>query len=301
MALASHPIEIPFTKFDAVGNDFLVVRSEVLTAIACRSSWLSRFAQAICDRNSGVGADGLVLVAGPRNPRRDASMRIFNADGSEAEMSGNGVRCAAAFVALEGAGAQFPAHPVTLSLQIETAAGIRHVTARRTADHTWTMRVAMGRPVLDPSRIPCCLDPAKAPVVAFPLATTLGTFPVTITSMGNPHCSLFVDTFDSLDWVALGREIETHRLFPRRTNVEFIRVVSRRQIEVRFWERGVGKTCSSGTGACAAAVACILNRRTGRRLRVLTEKGVLQVDWPEKSGVMLSGSVKLVARGAYYY
>jgi diaminopimelate epimerase len=119
--------------------------------------------------------------------------------------------------------------------------------------------------------------------------------------MGNPHCSIFVKDFAGVDWETLGREIETNSLFPNRTNVEFVKVLSRNEIEVRFWERGVGHTMSSGTGSCAAAVASILNGLTERQVRVRTEAGSLQVDWPENGEVILTGSVERIAEGTYNY
>jgi len=314
-------MSVPFAKFHGLGNDWLVVGGRGLP----RS--LSRFARAILDRRTGVGADGLLVMLPPRNKKHTARIRFYNADGSEAEMSGNGIRCAGAFLA-------------ELSLArrtflIETAAGVKSLEEGKGGEGKWLFRVAMGAPVLEPAKIPFKAGAVTAPVKGYALPTAYGVLPVTVTSMGNPHCSIFVKDFGAAvargaglggnrigaalvvthgrpqgpplqkahadDWEGLGREIETHPLFPNRTNVEFVRVISRHEIEVRFWERGVGPTMSSGTGSCAAAVASILNGLTDRQVRVRTEAGSLQVEWPENGEVVLTGPVERIANGTYDY
>jgi diaminopimelate epimerase len=227
----------------------------------------------------------------PRNKKHDARLRVFNADGTEAEMSGNGIRCAGAFVAeLSRAKRRF---------LIETRAGLKSLEKVKEAKGKWLFRVGMGAPVLDPARIPFKAGNFPAPIKGFPLHTQQGVVQATVTSLGNPHCSIFVTDFASLDWAALGREIETNPLFPNRTNVEFVKVISREEIAVRFWERGVGHTLSSGTGACAAAVASILDGQTERRVRVQTQAGSLLVAWPENGEVILTGPVERIAQGTY--
>jgi diaminopimelate epimerase len=208
-------------------------------------------------------------------------------------MSGNGIRCVAAFL-LERAATKG-------ILRIETAAGVKSLHVVESEKGKWTFRVAMGRPILKPARIPFAGGHSSSPVVGFPLKTSRGLLSVTVTSMGNPHCTVFVTDFGGIDWRSLGREIEANRLFPHRTNVEFVKVLSTSEIEVRFWERGVGETMSSGTGSCAAAVACVLNRRTGRKVCVQTSAGLLEVTWPARGDVFLTGPVELIARGIYHY
>jgi len=165
----------------------------------------------------------------------------------------------------------------------------------------------MGIPILDPAKIPFQANEFPPPIAGFPLTTRNGVTQVTVSSMGNPHCSVFVPDFESVNWPELGREIETNPLFPNRTNVEFIRVISRSHIEVRYWERGVGKTQSSGTGSCAAVVACVLHGLTERNVRVRTLAGTLQVAWPEagpqgqEGEVTLTGPAEVVAEGTYYF
>ena len=326
---------IPFAKYHAAGNDFVVMSDylseaerkaarKLLVPTPSRRVPLRRMMQgngamvifpppkvvrSICDRHTGMGADGLVVMSVPGDQRHQGRMRIFNADGSEAEMSGNGIRCAAAYL-LENARARpesNPRHRVAKragrlrKLEIETAAGVKSVLVVKAEERRWVFRVGMGEPILQAEKIPFKGSTGHSSVIEFPLETSRGILKVTVTSMGNPHCTVPVSDFDALDWVSLGREIETSQLFPNRTNVEFVRVISRKEIEVRFWERGVGKTQSSGTGSCAAVVACVLNGWTGRKVRVRTLAGTLEVAWPEGKEVTLTGPVELIARGTYYF
>jgi len=281
------PIDTPFEKYHGLGNDFLVVQARRLP----RS--LSDLARAMLSRHTGVGADGLVLVLPPRGKKHDARLRFFNQDGSEAEMSGNGIRCAGACL-MSRKGKK----PV---LELETVAGLKSVERIETGEGRWVLRVGMGAPILEPAKIPFRAEGVTAPVVGFLLRTQRGVLPVTVTSMGNPHCTVFVSEFAGIDWSNLGREIERSELFPRGVNVEFAKVISREEVEVRFWERGVGHTSSSGTGSCAAVVAGILNGYNDRHVRVRTEAGVLEVAWPESGEISLSGPVEAVFRGTYSY
>jgi diaminopimelate epimerase len=283
--MAAKP-EIAFAKYHGLGNDFLITRGKGLPGS------LPELARSMCDRHFGVGADGLLVVLPPKAKKHDARVRFFNADGSEAEMSGNGIRCVGAFLNAEGSRPRI--------LKLETLAGVKSLRLVSSKQGRWTFRVSMGKPVLEPRKIPFRGAKGRGPVVGFRLATQRGILPVTVTSMGNPHCSVFVADFARIGWARLGREIETNPLFPNRTNVEFVTVISRNEIAVRFWERGVEETSASGTGSCAAVVACVLNRRTGRRVRVHTVAGVLEVAWAKGGEVILTGPVQLVARGSYY-
>lgn len=195
-------------------------------------------------------------------------------------------------------------NPRRRHLRIETASGVKILellSARAQAKQgKWTFRVNMGRPILEAEKIPFIAGRHPSPVVGYPVSTEHGVLAATVTSMGNPHCSIFVEDFLRVPWEDVGREIERSRLFPNRTNVEFVRIVSKREIEVRYWERGVGKTMSSGTGSCGAVVACILNGFTGRVVKVRTLAGTLEVAWPEDKEVLLTGPAELIADGAYY-
>jgi diaminopimelate epimerase len=316
--------EIPFGKLHGLGNDFIVCSGANVGinrrgANPSSTSRLGRLARAICDRRTGVGADGFLVVLAPQRKENNARIRFFNADGSEAEMSGNGIRCAVAYY-LERAGRPLAFMPggtacrtlppmpeqrvgqaLPLPLKLETAAGVKSVRLLKGGSGSWLFRVGMGKPILDPEKIPFSVVQVPPPVVGFLLPTSQGALPVTATSMGNPHCSTFVQDFDAVDWRAIGSEIENNGLFPKRTNVEFVKIHSRNTIEVRFWERGVGQTASSGTGSCAAVVACVLNGHTDRKVRVRTLAGILEVSWPKNGEVTLTGPVERVANGVYFY
>ena len=274
-----------------MGNDFLVVPAEQAP------TRLAEFARRICDRRRGIGADGLLLVRKLKKGPVPTTVRIINADGSEAEISGNGIRCVGAYLmAVSRRSSRKP-------LLIRTPAGTKELVPVEVGQRRWVFRVDMGKPILDPSEIPFKAANVRAPVCGFHLPTSKGTLPVTVTSMGNPHCSVFVEDFDKIDWVSLGEEIERKPHFPRGTNVEFVKVVSKREIQVRYWERGVGVTLSSGTGSCGATVASILNGHTGRRVRVRTLAGTMEIEWREGESkdeigpVYLTGPVELIARG----
>ena len=277
---------IPFTKAHGAGNDFLVVEARHAPAEVA-PEWIQR----ICERHAGVGADGVLLLATPGRGGADADLRIFNSDGGEAEISGNGTRCAAAF--LVAAGRSGP------RLSIRTGAGVKQLTLLARDGNKFSFEMGMGKPELRAAAIP--FRPAGAapePIIGFRLPLAGGFRGVTVTSMGNPHCSLRVEDFD-WDWKALGAEIERHPFFPNRTNVEFYRVLSAHDVEVRFWERGVGHTLSSGTGSCAAALAAILNGQAQSPVTVHTLAGELAVR-SEPEGVFLTGPAELICRGEYF-
>jgi diaminopimelate epimerase len=277
----------PFIKYHGLGNDWLIAWGRDVPAA------LPEFVRCILDRHTGVGADGFIVVMKPQARAHDARVRFFNMDGSEAEMSGNGIRCAGAFLVER----KLRKH----TLQIETLAGVKTLEEKKASPGKWSFRVRMGAPILDPALIPFAPRDAAFPVLRYPLKTLEGNVAVTVTSMGNPHCSVFVPDFDKVDWPRLGQEIEVNEHFPNRTNVEFVRLVARDEIEVRFWERGVGHTMSSGTGSCGAAVAAILNGLTDRRVHVSTQAGKLEVAWPEGGEVWLTGPVQKVMEGKYAY
>lgn len=279
--------QIPFNKYHGQGNDWLVIAEKQAPAP------LPDFARAILDRHTGVGADGLIVMMKPQSRGNHARVRFINADGSEAEMSGNGIRCAGLHV--------LERKPQARTLKIETASGIKTLEKAKLPGGKRAFRVHMGFPILAAAEIPFVPAETPSPVLRFPLRTRAGDLPVTVTSMGNPHCSVFVSGFESIEWPRLGAEIERNEHFPNRTNVEFVRLVSKDEIEVRFWERGVGHTQSSGTGSCGAAVAAILNGLTERRVRVSSEAGPLEVAWPEGGAVVLTGPVEKVMSGKYLY
>jgi len=253
-----------FTKLHGLGNDYVLLdgfREGILP-----EDLLPALARSLCDRHRGVGGDGLLLLL----PGTDAPlrMRIFNPDGSEAEMCGNGIRCLALYAYGEGyAGERF---------LVETAAGARKVEVFPGG----AVRVDMGPPGV---------GEVERPLFSF-RATTL--------SLGNPHCVIFSDREEEVgEW---GPRIENHPLFPQRTNVEFARVVSPDRLVVRVWERGVGETLACGTGACAAVVAGAVTGRTERKARVELPGGELEVEWREEGRVFLTGPAREVFRGVYF-
>jgi diaminopimelate epimerase len=276
-----------FSKSEGLGNDFIVVGNEP------EYSDFTGLAKRICHRHFGVGADGLILFRTLMPPARaHFGMRIFNADGSEAELSGNGLRCLGAHLIHLGL------HEAT-ELCVETRAGLKKLRLTDCKPPEYSFEVDMGPPILERSRIPLSLAPGTVSLTGYELAVDGRVYAVTITSMGNPHCSLFVNELGTNDWEEIGRQIEVHRIFPNRTNVEFIKVKSREEIEVRFWERGVGKTNASGTGSCAAVVAAILNGYTDRHVKVETLGGCLQISWKEDDSLCLKGPARFICKGEY--
>jgi len=255
---------IPFIKAHGAGNDFLLIREWP----GAEESGYPALARALCDRRRGLGADGLIVFTGP------ARIRLFNSDGSAAELSGNGTRCAAAVLIQEGA-----AGPV---VAIETGAGVKRLRLVERRGRHYVLEMGMGQPRYAPEEVDCRLE------------TSLGPRRATILDVGNPQCALAVEDFD-FDWRALGREIEGNPRFPCGSNVSFFRVMDRHTVESRFWERGAGETLSSGTGAAGAAVAAILSGRAGSPVRVITAGEDLEIRWEEE--LMLRGPAVLVARG----
>jgi diaminopimelate epimerase len=270
---------IAFVKTHALGNDFILVRNGANIPRNYRD-----LAQRICHRNFGVGGDGLILW----NPAGDVfKIRIFNQDGSEAECSGNGLRCMAAYLIESGL---WPKNEIKL----ETISGIYLLT------RVGTQYVAdMGEPKLTPADVPFVPPQAAGRIVNYPMDAGGQSFAVTVCSTGNPHCSLFVDLLDDAYVERVGPILERHSAFPNRTNVEFVRVINDHEIEVRFWERGVGPTYASGTGSCAAAIASILNGKTGRKVTVRTKAGSLAVEWLENGRLKLTSTANIVAEGNY--
>lgn len=280
-------MEISFTKAHAVGNDFLVIEAAELASGGLADRDLAEFSRKICDRHLGVGADGLEIVdaAGADRVRivdapvpatkADASIRLFNSDGSEAEISGNGTRCVAAH--LLDRGRQSP-------LRIATKAGVKALRLIERRGPVFQLEMSMGRPAYRREEIGCRIK------------TGLGNREVTILDVGNPQVALLVDDFE-FDWRALGREIESHPRFPNRTNVSFSQVLDRHTMEVRFWERGAGETMSSGTGSTGAVVAAILAGRAESPVTVATPAGEMKLRWEDE--VLLEGPAQLVALGRY--
>jgi len=273
---------IPFIKTHALGNDFLLVERKPDSP-----QDYAGLARRICHRQFGIGADGLILW----NRDHDRfHLRIFNQDGSEAECSGNGLRCVAAYLIESGTWTK-------QEICLETVSGLYMLCRVREGGHEY--EADMGTPALEPERIPFAPPTPMERVVNYPMRVNDHTVSITACSTGNPHCSLFVDRLDDAFHQTVGPLLEKHPVFPNRTNVEFIHVLDDRNIEVAFWERGVGTTYASGTGSCGATVACILNSKTGRSVTVHTKAGSLQVEWPENGHLKLTSTANIVAEGMY--
>lgn len=280
--------EIEFTKLQGLGNDFLII--EVQDVSTLRQA--SEIARLMCQRNYGAGADGVIFVTRAQNTDADFASRIFNSDGSEAGISGNGTRCVAAYVCYKGLWSE-PA------VRIATAAGVKLGRLVAREGTRFEFEFEMGEPRFSSQDVPMSLDHSIARVVGYPLHLGGDMLEVTCLSMGNPQCVIFVPDLDRVNLFEIGPLIEHHPIFPDRANVEFAHVISRDEIEIRIWERGAGHTLSSGTGSCASAVAAALNGLTDRSVRVLTEGGRLRVDWHDDNTIALTGSAEVIYEGRW--
>jgi diaminopimelate epimerase len=255
-----------FTKMHGAGNDYVYVDTFSETV----PDDLPELARRISDRRFGVGGDGLILIR--PSDRADARMQMFNADGSEAEMCGNGIRCVAKYVYDHGICRRE-------QLRIETGRGVLAVSVEVAGQRVQRVRVDMGVPILDAARIPTTLP--GSPVVNAPLTVAGRSLQVTSVSMGNPHCVIFVDEATDELVLGLGPQIETDPHFPARVNVEFVEVLGLGEVRQRTWERGSGETWACGTGASAVCVAGVLTGRTSRRVVNHLRGGDLELHWNE--------------------
>lgn len=276
---------LSFFKVHGLGNDFILFD---FLSQEWPSAWqdLSSVARQLCHRQFGIGGDGLVLIL--PSSAADARMQIFNPDGSEAEMCGNAIRCVAKYL-YERAGVKKEV------LSIETKAGIMVPQLLVKGGRVEAVRVDMGPPRLERKEIPMSGPPGV--VINEPLVLEGQTFYVTAVSMGNPHCVVFVPDVERVELAKWGPKLETHPLFPRKTNVEFVQVVNREAVRVRVWERGAGPTLACGTGACAVVVAGVLNNLTGHKVEVSLPGGVLLVEWAENNRVYMTGPAEEVFCG----
>lgn len=275
-----------FTKLHGTGNDFIVVDARDLDR-----DW-SKLSERICDRHFGVGADGLLIVR--VSDDADLRMRLFNSDGSEAEMSGNGLRCFVKYAVDHGLVPQREG-----VVTVETLAGVLTSFATLSNERVQSVRVGMGRPRFDPQEIPVAVE-AKPPIKDHPLEVEGQTLAVTCLSMGNPHAVHFVDRpVDSYPLEEIGPKVEHHPLFPNRVNFEVARVLARDSIDVRVWERGVGETLACGTGVSATVVAARLHDLVGQVVEVQQPGGTLVVEWDGEDEVFLTGPAEEVFQGEW--
>ncbi len=264
-------MKIPFTKAHGARNDFLLTwRNELPDALDLRA-----VAQAICERHTGVGADGWLLLS-PSNDA-DVAIALYNSDGSTSELSGNGTRCAAVYLAENGHSAE--------TVRIATGAGLKELKLVSRNGHKFIFEMNMGTARTEELRI------------LLPFGDLTGD--VTILNVGNPQCAVFVENFE-FDWRAQGAWLERHPKFPNRTNVSFVSVADRHTIEVRFWERGAGETMSSGTGSTGAAAAAMARGLITSPVEVQTPAGPLTVRW-EGDAILLAGPAEIIATGDFHW
>jgi diaminopimelate epimerase len=277
---------IEFSKYHGLGNDFILIDNRHSTEPIVTPQQ----AVQMCDRHFGIGGDG-VIFALPGREGTDYTMRIYNSDGSEPEMCGNGIRCFAQFIAdLEGN------QEVNKTYRIDTLAGVIAPQMQENGE----VKVDMGTPFLTAAEIPTTLAAADDKVVDISLEVDGKTWAVTCVGMGNPHCITFVEDSDSIPLESIGPLFEHHAVFPQRTNTEFIQVVKSDYLKMRVWERGAGITLACGTGACAAVVAGVLNSKCDRLCTVELPGGCLQIEWSANNNrVYMTGSATRVFTGKY--
>jgi diaminopimelate epimerase len=265
-----------------LGNDFIIASGEEL-----KGSHAGEAAIALCDRNRGIGGDGLLFYSVSHDSA--VTMSLFNSDGSEAEMCGNGIRCLARFVYEEKL---VPSREFSIS----TRAGLKHVRLFPGPGSSFEVDVDMGAPRLLRKEIPVT-GAGTSRFVEEKFSTEGKEYTATCVNMGNPHCVIFVDTLESISLRKEGMAIEHAQLFPSRTNVEFVRATGKDLLQVKVWERGAGETLACGTGACASLVAASLTGRTGRSAKVTLPGGALTIEWKENDSVFMRGPAERVFEG----
>ncbi|HSV74893.1 MAG TPA: diaminopimelate epimerase [Chthonomonadales bacterium] len=283
------PERLPFAKMQGVGNDFVVVDARRLP----ESDWPSR-SRDLCDRHLGVGADGLIAV--DTSSIADVAMRMYNPDGTP-DFCGNGLRCVTRFV-LDPPGARRESLTVDATLSIQTLRGVREVRLQHDGGGSVTVTVDMDRPRFDPLDIPMGLP--RGPVVDHPVDAAGEELVITALSTGSTHAVALVDTLPEDErFVRVSRAVEEHRLFPERTSLMWAVVEAWDRLRLRIWERGAGETWGCGTGACAAVVAATLRGLVGERVRVVSAGGELEVWWPDRDRLWLTGPAEYVFVGSY--
>ena len=278
-------MDIEFIKMHGAGNDYVYID-------LIKNKYdinFNKLATHIADRHFGVGGDGLVLIM--KSTRANYRMRMFNLDGSEAEMCGNAIRCVGKYLFDYG-------YKAGKEVSIETLAGIKRlqIIEKDESGKVKKLRVNMGQPILEGKKIPINID--SEPVTGVEIMGYRGTG----IGMGNPHIVFFVDEITDKMVLEDGPKIEKHKLFPNKTNVEFVKVLDRQNLKMRVWERGSGETLACGTGACATGVAAILNGLTDNKVNIHALGGLLTVEWDRDSDeVFLTGPTEEVFRGVYFY
>ena len=276
---------IKFTKMHGLGNDYVYIDS-INQTIENESS-LAKF---VSNRHFGIGSDGLILIC--KSDIADFQMRMFNSDGSEAEMCGNGIRCVGKFVYDKGLTDK-------TTVKIETLAGIKTLVLNTKDGKVETARVDMGEPILEAEKIPVISK--EQPVKNLELEVENKKFKFTCVSMGNPHAITIVENTKEFDVEKYGKILEVDKAFPKKANIEFAQIIDKENIKMRVWERGAGETLACGTGACATAVACNLNGLTDRKVNIELLGGILNIEWNENDNhVYMTGPAVTVFDGELY-
>jgi diaminopimelate epimerase len=271
---------VNFVKLEGLGNDFILFDAlkDDLSAVD-----LAKLAPRLCNRHFGIGADGLLIVR--KSAKADFYMQVINADGSEPQMCGNGIRCFARYV--------YESYEKKSVISVETLAGIMLPVLDPQNN---IIEVDMGEPVLEPRRVP--VNFSGGTMLNNPLKVLDKTFEVTAVSMGNPHGVIFVDDIAAVDALVYGPELERHEIFPEKANIEFIQVLNKQELKMRVWERGAGETLACGTGACAAVVAGVLTGRADREVTVHLAGGDLHISWDgDDNHVSMAGPAFQVFKG----
>ena len=271
-----------FTKMHGIGNDYVYVNC--FEESVKNPAEVSKF---VSDRHFGIGSDGLILIS--PSAIADFRMNIYNADGSQAEMCGNGIRCVAKYVYDYGLTDK-------TEISVETLAGIKYLRLQVENGKVASVEVNMGAPILEPKEIPVAVE--ESPVVNVPVEVKGKIYHMTCVSMGNPHAIIFMNNVKDLDIAAIGPYFENHTVFPKRTNTEFVEVLDRNTVNMRVWERGSDETLACGTGACATTVACILNDKTESEVTVHLLGGDWKIRWDrEANQVYMTGPATVVFDG----
>ncbi len=275
-----------FSKYHGLGNDYIIIDEYQEPQIPDPDKAI--LARVLCQRKFSIGADGILFVCPPTRNDAEIRMRIFNVDGSEAEMCGNGIRCFARYVFERGLIQK-------TEIQVETRAGIIIPSLTIVDGAVNSIKVDMGEPQFLRKEIP--MKGPNTRVINEDLKIGDKNLKITCLSVGNPHCVIFVDDIERVD-ITQGKIIENHELFPQRINVEYVQILNRREIKMRVWERGVGETLACGTGACAATVASILNNKTERKIIVHLLGGDLEINWDQKNHhIFMTGNAHHVYDG----
>lgn len=283
---------LEFTKMQGIGNDYVY--------IDCTKKELEKpekISQIVSDRHFGIGSDGLILILNSKVA--DFKMEIYNADGSQAEMCGNGIRCVAKFVYDKGLTDK-------TKLKIETLAGIKELELNVENGKVKTVKVDMGEPILEAEKIPVYIDEKMKAEGVMPTSVIKNlkleaynqNFTFTCVSMGNPHAITFIDNVEKFDVKKFGSVFEVAKAFPKKSNIEFVEIIDKENINMRVWERGSGETMACGTGSCASVVACILNNKTSNKVKVHLLGGELYIEWnKENNHIYMTGPAEIVFEG----